>query len=218
MNMKEAFDIYFERQRLFWLEKFKTYPKVPLNLRLSKGIEPLIVAGTSVDSDGYVQWQPKLQSKSVDFVNLEEELGFKIHSDIKDYFSTYYFLEMIGRLDINECASIPFVRNITTSNISGENTQYIDFYFNKIPFSSEITTLIKGCYVADNNCYKREIDNIKNIPIFEIGFITIKGNDSNSLCVSNETGEIICVQFQEKRAINTFLTITELLKIMKVGM
>lgn len=52
----------------------------------------------TLDDEGYAQWKPKLQENPVSFEIVEKELGFTIHTQIKDYLSTYWFLALDGRL------------------------------------------------------------------------------------------------------------------------
>lgn len=39
-----------------------------------------------------LEWQLKLQTEPIDFKAIEEELGFSVNPQIKEYLSTYWFL------------------------------------------------------------------------------------------------------------------------------
>ena len=53
------------------------------------------ISGT-LDREGYAEWLPVLQDEPIMFEDLESELGFKIHPDIKQYFTTYWFMRLVG--------------------------------------------------------------------------------------------------------------------------
>ena len=65
MSMKEAFDIFFQKRDEFY-KKYK-------------------------DVDLPVPMKPVPQSAPIDFTEIEDKLGFKIHPSIKEYLSTYWF-------------------------------------------------------------------------------------------------------------------------------
>ena len=70
MSMKEAFDIFFQKRDKFY-EKYR-------------------------DVDLPIPMKPVLQSAPIDFTEIEDKLGFKIHPSIKEYLSTYWFDEIEG--------------------------------------------------------------------------------------------------------------------------
>lgn len=57
----------------------------------------LIVAEN--DKFDELEWLPKLQEKRIDFNSLEEDLEFRIHPQIKDFLSTYWFMPLEGKTD-----------------------------------------------------------------------------------------------------------------------
>ena len=46
-----------------------------------------------------LEWQLKLQTEPIDFKAIEEELGFSVNPQIKEYLSTYWFLPFEGSTD-----------------------------------------------------------------------------------------------------------------------
>lgn len=70
MSMKEAFDVYFEKRNRFY-EKYKNV-------------------------DLPVPMKPILQSTPVNFMEIENALGFKIHPSIKEFLSVYWFDKIEG--------------------------------------------------------------------------------------------------------------------------
>ena len=98
MSMKEAFDIYFTKLNEVWQENHRAYPKTFYLKR--RDVKDVYVPGT-IDEEGYVQWQPKLQTEAVDFELIERELGITIHLHLKEYFSTYWFMQLSGYVGEN---------------------------------------------------------------------------------------------------------------------
>ena len=89
--MKQAFDKYFEKLNKVYLETFGTKPLVPYSEDLNKD---LIVS--EPDEEGYVEWQPRLQKEEVDWNRIENEIGFKINAELKNYYSIYSFSMIDG--------------------------------------------------------------------------------------------------------------------------
>ena len=50
------------------------------------------------DRDGYVQWRPTEKNKVDDLGTLERRLGISLHSSVKEYFNSYWFLYLGGHL------------------------------------------------------------------------------------------------------------------------
>ncbi|MDE5583888.1 MAG: SecY-interacting protein Syd [Ruminococcus sp.] len=98
MSMREAFDIYFTRLNKVWQEKHGSYPKTFYLERCD--VKGVYLPGT-IDEEGYIQWQPKLQTESVDFESIEKELQLTIHPHLKEYFSTYWFMQLSGYVGEN---------------------------------------------------------------------------------------------------------------------
>lgn len=183
MSMKEAFENFFAKMNNLWNENMNCYPKYPYIEKYQPNIlKKLFIPGTY--SNGYVQWQPKLQDNNVNFEEVERELGCKIHSQIKDYFSTYWFLRLNGKV--------------------GENIIYLNPIFPNV----DILSIVKNCIEKGKYHYQQsEI-------FFAIGFASVDGDDSYGVCVNNETCEVTCVQFQDRISIKIADSLEELLNIM----
>lgn len=70
MSMKEAFDIFFEKRDKFY-EKYE-------------------------DVDLPLPMKPIIQTTTVNFIEIEDKLGFKIHISIKEFLSIYWFDKIEG--------------------------------------------------------------------------------------------------------------------------
>lgn len=164
MEMREAFETYFIKLKASYKKKYGTYPRVVYRRECDK--KGIYIAET-LNSTGYAEWQPVLQDEPIMFDDLEKELGFKIHSDIKQYFTTYWFMQLAGK--------------------RGEN----HFFLQKIEPNTDIKVLVKNCFK------KGDIEYMKPGRFCAIGDADIDGNQDCGLYVNNDTGEVICVNWDE---------------------
>ena len=95
MSMREAFDIFFENNNKSWRRTWGTLPRVP---RCDKNRQSSLIVAEN-DKFDELEWLPKLQEKRIDFNSLEEDLEFRIHPQIKDFLSTYWFMPLEGKTD-----------------------------------------------------------------------------------------------------------------------
>ncbi len=187
MSMKEAFDTFFEEMTQNYMKKRGVPPKAPCNEE--KYPTGLFLLET-LDDNGYAQWKPKLQEKSVSFENVEKELGFSIHPQIKDFLSTYWFLALDGRIQTLSQKVVLRLNGLTP---------YSDIHERIISsFDNEQTH-----YLSDNK-------------YFLIGtYCMIDGNDSYLVHVNNATGEVTAVDVMDKVSVKLANSIEELLMNMK---
>ncbi len=187
MSMKEAFETFFEEMKQNNIKELGIAPKAPCDeKRFPTGLFLL----DTLDADGYAQWKPKLQDKTVSFSVIENELGFTIHPQIKLYVSTYWFLQLEGNIE-TECGLVRLGLNAITP--------YTDIHA-LLPenFNSEETH-----YLSDHN-------------YFLIGtYCMINGNDSYLVEVNNDTGEVTAVEVMDKRSVRLAGSIEKLLLNMK---
>lgn len=187
MSMKEAFDIFFEEMTQNYLKKKGVPPKAPCNE--DKYPTGLFLMDT-LDENGYAQWKPKLQENAVSFENIEKELGFKIHPQIKDYLSTYWFLALDGRLQTQKNKIVLRLNGLTPYN--DLNERIVSGFDNE-----------QSHYLSDHK-------------YFLIGtYCMIDGNDSYLIHVNNDTGEVTAVEVMDKISITLANSIEELLMNMK---
>lgn len=90
-NIKTALENYFLKLESLYFSTFGTKPTVPY----SDSIEKSLLIGDP-DGDGEIQWLPKVQTKTQNLDNCEERLGFVLCKELKEYYSTFYFLAVSG--------------------------------------------------------------------------------------------------------------------------
>lgn len=187
MSMKEAFEAFFEEMTQNYINEWGVPPQAPCNeKRRPTGLFLL----ETKNSEGYAQWKPKLQEKTTSFDAIEKELGFTIHPQIKEYFSTYWFLGLEAKI-IKDNEKISFTLSGVTQYTSLE-----DVFRNN--FNCEGTH-----YLSDHN-------------YFMLGtYCKIDGVDSYLVQVNNETGEVTAVEVMDKRSVHLADSIEELLCNMK---
>jgi len=94
MSMKEAFDTFFEEMDRNSMKALGTLPTIPCK----KGA---LILSETCDKYGYSVWRPQLQTEPVSFNDIEKELGFEIHIQLKEYLTTYWFRTLFSRMEID---------------------------------------------------------------------------------------------------------------------
>ena len=166
MGMKNAFEIYFKKQHEYWQSRYATFPQVPYNKSID---ERMIIQNTK--KDGYIQWQPIPQDTGVCFSNLEKKLNLTIHPRIKEYFSSYWFLSMVGK--------------VAEGNLE----------FTAIPYGINIVGLVEESYSHGVGKFPNGGVN------FELGSAIIDDDDSFLIYVNNNNASIKCLQPEDKTVI-----------------
>lgn len=187
MSMKEAFDTFFEEMTQNYLKERGIPPQAPCNEeRHPTGLFLL----ETLNDKGYAQWKPKLQENAVSFSKVEQELGFPIHPQIKDFLSTYWFLALDG---------------IIQTSI-GE----VELRLNGLTQYNNLDERIKSSFNNEGTHY------LTDHKYFLVGtFCSIGGDDSFLVHVNNDTGEVTAVEVMDKRSVHLADSIEELLCNMK---
>lgn len=105
--MKNAINNYYQKLEKTYLEEFNSKPTVTYTEKLNKSL--LI---SKPNEDGEVEWRPKFIDEKIDFRALEKEFGFKISDELKEYYSTYYFLRLRGEIGKIDLRFYPLNKNI----------------------------------------------------------------------------------------------------------
>lgn len=187
MSMKEAFDTFFEEMTQNYIKERGVPPKAPCD----ESFRPtgLFLLDT-LDNKGYAQWKPRLQDKIFSFDNVEKELGFSIHTQIKEFLSTYYFLSLDGKIQSSRGKVTLRLNGITPYTVLDRLIIY--------NFDSEETHFMHDC------------------KYFLIGtYCMIGGNDSYLVQVNNDTGEVTAVDVMDRISVKLADSIEELLFNMK---
>ena len=144
----------------------------------------------TLDEEWYAVWRPKLQEKKLSFESVEEELGFRIHPQIKQFFNTYYFRTLDGKI------------------MSDEGK--VSFSLNNILPSMDLANILKHS-VSDS-----ETHYIRNKVFFLIGsYCKINGIDSYQVHVNNETCEVTAVHVGDRHSVKLADSLEDLLMNMK---
>ena len=181
MSVKEHLEMCFDKKLRFWKETFNSNPKIPYIAEIDNNI---FIEGT-VDDEGYAQWLPIMQTRAIDFVSFENKLGFKLHEQMKEYLSSHWFLELIGRM-----------------------ANDITIYFNKVSDMDDIYSLLFSELNADTYLITRGITSGRKLLL--IGMATIKGDDSNAIYFDNETAEMIFIN-SDNNILSSGWTLEEML-------
>ncbi len=187
--MKEAFDTFFNEMNKNWIEKRGCKPKFPCRIKDVEKFGDLIV-NSKLLKNGYVEWKPMIQTGNIDFSICEQELGFHINIQIKEYVSTYWFANLEGVIIYN-----------------GER---ISLQLDKILPCYDIEQYVVGCFDKSETHY------LTTGEYFLIGsYCSYNGDDSYLVQVNNETGEVTAVEVMDKQSIRLSGSISELLLNMK---
>ena len=186
METKEALERFFIKQHEFYQTNFGTFPTAPYNDEDEQS-NPTIIPG-SLDEEEYIQWKPVSQNILVDFTEFEKKNNIKLNSQIKQYFTTYWFLSDIA-------------------GVISETT----LYFKAVPYGINILSLVENCFINAKDMFS------DNNTFFQIGFAVVGGDDSYIIFVDNATAAVKCVQLENKNVIELG-TLSEVLITMAVGM
>ncbi len=168
-DVKEAMEYFLAKNNIGYLYKWRTFPKCPVR----KNMTDCSLIISEADRDGYYQWKPQEQTVPVDFAGIEAKLGFPLHKDIKALVSNYFFFMLEGDIDEKNFHINPL---LPTANIE----KYIIDGFEKENYAGDYEFILKGHF-------------------FYLGGACIDGDDSFALEVNNETGEVLAVEYMDKK-------------------
>lgn len=91
MSVKEELAHYFDELLSYWNNTFGTLPKTPFD----EEANPSLYQGEP-DEDEYVSWKPIEKEMQEDFEAIEANIDLHLHSSIKEYFNSFWFLNLQG--------------------------------------------------------------------------------------------------------------------------
>ncbi len=168
-GVKESMKYFLTKHNVGYLYKWRTFPKCPIR----KDIVDCGIVISEPDRDGYYQWKPKEQTVPVDFTSIEAKLGFSIHKDIKALVSSYFYFTLGGNMDDKNFDISPL---LPITNIE----KYVLDRFEKESYAGDYDFILKGHF-------------------FHLGGACIGGDDAFVLEVNNDTGEVLAVEYMDKR-------------------
>ncbi len=173
--MKESFEKYFEKLNRLYKEEFGTKPSVSYTEKMNKD---LIVS--EPDDEGYVEWEPKLQTEAIDWESIERELGFGLCEQLKEFYSTYSFADIDGRYNkmLISFDGINIVKGV-------EKMVRVAYEISQDDFPNSEVFAIGDAVIRDDDGYTLYFDN-KDGRLFAREFDTNK-----TVEVSNSIAEVI---------------------------
>ncbi|BCB38281.1 SecY-interacting protein Syd [Bacillus cereus] len=89
--MKEVMKDYFEKFIDKWMEYNNSLPQIAWN----EDIDEFIYSGEE-DEYGYISWKPIEKGVEFSFDEIESQYNVQLHDSVKQYFNSYWFLELTG--------------------------------------------------------------------------------------------------------------------------
>ncbi|WP_140456850.1 MULTISPECIES: SecY-interacting protein Syd [Priestia] len=131
--MKHVMKQYFKKLTGKWEEFNGTLPLISWN----EEADANIYVG-SQDEEGYIAWKHLEKCENTNFQQFEQEINVILHNDVKAYFNSFWFLEMIewvSQYNINLYPVIPgvepeaFCQRVKEYILEKENSTYIPLGF-----------------------------------------------------------------------------------------
>ena len=182
-SLKTAFEVYFKKLTDFNQQKFNKLPTVTYTDTLNSDL--LI---STADTNGDIEWQPKLQTTPVDWSTLEVTLGFSVCEELKEYYSSYLFLTLAG----------------------GYKDIAKQLNFEAIADQNAIPQIILR-QSKDGQYY------FPNTQIFLLGNALINGDDSFGVYFDNQNGTIFCYEDDTKNRISLSDSLANIIEGMSPG-
>ena len=187
MSMKEAFDTFFEEMDRNSMKVRGKLPSLPF---VAGPAEKTLFLEETRSKSNWAVWRPKLQTESFSFDEIEKELGFIIHPQLKEYLTTYWFRRLEARIVVD-----------------GEE---IFFALNSILPGTNFNEWLKRMKSDDETQYLND-----HVYFILATYCNIDGVDSFLVEFNNDTGEVTAVEVGDCVSIKLANSLEELLKTMK---
>ncbi|MDR2929203.1 MAG: hypothetical protein LBV41_13560 [Cytophagaceae bacterium] len=190
--MKEAFDIFWKKS----LKAKEAGDWVLLHhvLRDDEEINNGVYIPGTKSKDGWADWLPKLQSEPVDFEKIDSWFSLArrapIHQQMKEYVSTYWFMNLEGFLDE--------IAEASEANDDDDDDERYTLYLDAVEPRKSVLSIFES-YIHQYNNRKsfQAYDGFTYLLQFgtflEIG--DAQGGIYGGLYFNNDTGEVICVDW-----------------------
>ncbi|UNL83207.1 SecY-interacting protein Syd [Priestia koreensis] len=89
--MKETMREYFAQFTNEWMKFNHSLPRIVWN----EDVDSFIYYGEE-DKDGYISWEPIEKKEASTFKEIETQYHVQLHDSVKQYFNSYWFLELMG--------------------------------------------------------------------------------------------------------------------------
>lgn len=137
--MKTIVHNFFEKYIEMWKGFNDSEPRIPYD----DSIEPILYIG-EVDEDEYIYWLPKCKDVITDFSVIEKEYNIVLNQDIKEYFNSYWFLDLKGFFRGTNVILEPVIPGKELDNFMQQLKGYYIMY-------NELSYIPLGIEVNNNN-------------------------------------------------------------------
>lgn len=184
MEIKDAMKKCFEMQSDFWQTVFNSNPKFPYREEFNN--DELFIKDT-IDKEGYAEWKPREQVLSIDENTIANKLGIKLHPELKEFYSSYCFLQLTGKMSDETIIE-----------------------FDRISFGCDINQHIIENHI-DKEQVKEYCSDLAEFDLFELGSATVDENDGYLICFDNTRGKVLLIYFVEQLVRDLNMTLCDLL-------
>lgn len=161
MNIKYVMGEFFEKMLMGYK---KTSQGLPMAPKVEVNNNEIFVG--EVDEEGWSKWKPIMKSEEEEFSEIEKILSTDINKDLKEYFNSYWFIQLEGKFKKRDIELQPVIPGAELN---------------------EFTKKLKGYIEAHNG-------NSEYVPIGsedDTGFLILLENNSGKIVKENhETGSI----------------------------
>ncbi|HDR4371110.1 SecY interacting protein Syd [Bacillus thuringiensis serovar nigeriensis] len=144
--MKEVMKDYFEKFIDKWMEYNNSLPQIACN----EDVDEFIYSGEE-DEYGYISWKPIEKGVGFSFDEIESQYNVQLHDSVKQYFNSYWFLELTGWIssyNINLHPVIPGIEPNYFISLVKDYAESKEDIFKFIPIGFESNGML---IVLDNN-------------------------------------------------------------------
>lgn len=127
--MKQVLKDYFERKYLRWKQYKNVFPMISWD----KNVPSFMYVGEA-NNEGYIQWKAIEKDEIYDFNIIKNEFNVELNSDIKEYFNSYWFLELAGIYGEYSIILEPVVPNIGLQDFFCNLKEYFNYHNNELKF------------------------------------------------------------------------------------
>lgn len=144
-----AFKLYFGKLNAYFMRECGS---LPVTVYTETNNPALYVS--EKDEEGWAEWQPIRQSETINFDEIEKNLGFLLRDELKSFYSTYLFLDMEGEIG----NAILSFRHIDKT---GDVPKMVESHYEKAqtPFPDSQIFSIGSAIIDDEDTYGIYYDN-----------------------------------------------------------
>lgn len=127
--MKQELDDYFKRKYARWRQYKNSLPMISWDEEV-----PSFMYIGEIDNESYVQWKEIPKVEIYEFSEVRDEYNIELHSDIKEYFNLYWFLELTGIYEDYSVILEPVVPGIGLRDFYRNLKEYYHSHRNQLKY------------------------------------------------------------------------------------